>query len=113
MPKSCVGSPPVWGSIACSSEVKGPDSTTSVDAVPDQHRAEPVGDRPRRLHRDQPARVGTQARSSNSIAPPLCGQNTYRQLPSGSQPQVCAPCSVSIVSSSSSGWLLKEQTTPG
>jgi hypothetical protein len=33
----------VWGSIACSREVSGPDSTTSVETVPDSAAATSAG----------------------------------------------------------------------
>src|SRR6266702_3640775 len=79
----------------------------------DQDGAEPVGERARRLRRDDPPRVRTQTRSSYTWAPPLPGQKTYRQRPTGSQPVVCAPRSVSTVSSNSSRSLTKLQTTPG
>src|SRR5918995_1127030 len=82
-----------------------------VDA--DKDRAEAVCERPCGLDRDDPAGIGAQARSSNTSAPPRSGQNTYRQRLSGSQPSVCAPCSVATVSSGSRRSLSKLQTTPG
>jgi hypothetical protein len=48
------------------------------EADADQDRAEAIGERPRSLDGDDAAGVGAQARSSNTSAPQLPGQNTYR-----------------------------------
>src|SRR5919201_210499 len=91
---------------------RGVREAAAGERDPDQHRAEPVRDRACRLGGDDPARVGAQPRSSYTAAPPLPGQKAYRQRSTGSQPLVCAPGSVSIVSSGSSRSLSKLHPTP-
>jgi hypothetical protein len=55
---------------------RGVGEAAAGEGNPDQDRAEPVGERARRLGGDDLPRVGAQLCSSKTAAPPLAGQNT-------------------------------------